>query len=605
MASSVFEHDSRFWDTFVRMCRAARPGGHIYVNAPSNGTVHRYPRDCWRFYPDAGLALAEHARSCGLEIDFVESFIGRRHSDVWNDFVAVFRKGPSSEPLNTAFVYQRYPSMNARTWQSHDVYGEGDETEDMDLINKLRARTDALTQEVTSLMAERTEHEELRIELDTAHARALELEARLERSIDAPVHAELQAQLSASETLSLRRESDAQAAEQDASQARLEVVEVKQQIDTLRSALDEKQQRQGELEEEVARLSEALGQASSAQSQSLESAARADGLIASLESNLRQRQEEIEQAWAQSERAVEERDQSLENENAIRAVARKLEDRLAKADKWVFDLARERRSLEASVAKLDMKLGAADRMVAKLEAREGSLMLELAERRAEARIVSQGLAELSNLDPFSIGIRNETDALDRRWQSQDHPLASVMTLLHAFSQANHALSEGKSMLHTDVEMLVERLTARERALGQSGAEKAETRSTLNALRAEAIGFHKRAAEAEEELGQIKMQQGSQNRTVTALNSRCAEKDRMLAWFRRVHDVLAMSNRGWRAMLPAPMRRRRDLEVLRRHGLFDGDAYLKRYPDVAKAGVDPLKHYIRFGMSEGRHLDVGA
>ena len=32
------------------------PGGHVYVNAPSNGGVHRYPLDCWRFYPDAGLA---------------------------------------------------------------------------------------------------------------------------------------------------------------------------------------------------------------------------------------------------------------------------------------------------------------------------------------------------------------------------------------------------------------------------------------------------------------------------------------------------------------------------------------------------------------------
>jgi hypothetical protein len=46
MVSSVFEHDSTFWRTFVQMVQKAKPGSHIYVRAPSNGTVHRYPQDC-------------------------------------------------------------------------------------------------------------------------------------------------------------------------------------------------------------------------------------------------------------------------------------------------------------------------------------------------------------------------------------------------------------------------------------------------------------------------------------------------------------------------------------------------------------------------------
>src|SRR5438045_6522994 len=58
MASSVFEHDPCFWMAFVQMCRATRAGGYIYVNAPSNGVIHGYPRDNWRFYPDSGTALA-------------------------------------------------------------------------------------------------------------------------------------------------------------------------------------------------------------------------------------------------------------------------------------------------------------------------------------------------------------------------------------------------------------------------------------------------------------------------------------------------------------------------------------------------------------------
>ena len=33
----------------------------FYLNAPSNGEFHRYPVDCWRFYPDAGGALGDLA----------------------------------------------------------------------------------------------------------------------------------------------------------------------------------------------------------------------------------------------------------------------------------------------------------------------------------------------------------------------------------------------------------------------------------------------------------------------------------------------------------------------------------------------------------------
>jgi len=90
VASSVFEHDSIFWKTFEEMVRVCRKGGYLYISAPSNGKVHRYPRDAWRFYPDAGIALAEFGSMHKMEFKLVESFIGRQDEDMWNDFVAVF-----------------------------------------------------------------------------------------------------------------------------------------------------------------------------------------------------------------------------------------------------------------------------------------------------------------------------------------------------------------------------------------------------------------------------------------------------------------------------------------------------------------------------------
>lgn len=43
----------------------------------------------------------------------------------------------------------------------------------------------------------------------------------------------------------------------------------------------------------------------------------------------------------------------------------------------------------------------------------------------------------------------------------------------------------------------------------------------------------------------------------------------------------------------------DLPALQRLGVFDREGYLRRYPDVAAAGIDPLLHYAVRGAAEGR------
>ncbi len=41
--------------------------------------------------------------------------------------------------------------------------------------------------------------------------------------------------------------------------------------------------------------------------------------------------------------------------------------------------------------------------------------------------------------------------------------------------------------------------------------------------------------------------------------------------------------------------------LSKTGLFDRDAYARAYPDTAKSGLDPLHHYVRFGIHAGRNF----
>src|SRR5580658_1953172 len=78
VSSSALEHDPIFWLTFAELCRITKPGGYIYLSAPSNGYVHRHPLDCWRFYPDAAQGLAEWGRLQGMDVTVVETFTAER-----------------------------------------------------------------------------------------------------------------------------------------------------------------------------------------------------------------------------------------------------------------------------------------------------------------------------------------------------------------------------------------------------------------------------------------------------------------------------------------------------------------------------------------------
>ena len=98
VSTSCFEHDPCFWITFKEMCRIVRLGGYIYINAPSNGSYHKYPGDNWRFYSDAGQALSFWS---GKKMDIhedvypvkvVETFHVLPLEDHWIDFVAIFER---------------------------------------------------------------------------------------------------------------------------------------------------------------------------------------------------------------------------------------------------------------------------------------------------------------------------------------------------------------------------------------------------------------------------------------------------------------------------------------------------------------------------------
>jgi len=95
VCSSVFEHSEFFWELYVEILRILKPRGVLYLCVPSNGNFHRYPVDCYRFYPDAGIGLAKWGQKKGFNSILLESFIQNQDRSQWNDFVAVFLKDES------------------------------------------------------------------------------------------------------------------------------------------------------------------------------------------------------------------------------------------------------------------------------------------------------------------------------------------------------------------------------------------------------------------------------------------------------------------------------------------------------------------------------
>ena len=471
MATSVFEHDPCFWMTFLEMCRKTKEGGYLYINAPSNGIVHRYPEDSWRFYPDSGKALAKWAISQGQAVTLVESFCADRENDIWNDFVAVFRKGRITKTLPKVFLHEHVASTNVLTWKSDEVINPRDETQDM-----LIART--------------------------ANDRAVHAEGKL--------------------------------AEADGERVR--ALELDDQCRKLRA----------ECESLEARLSEAD---------------KARDSLQMVESELRQRQEEIEQTRAEVARLRSERDAigsklgGAEERLAAEAAARdQLEAALAQ---WkslqerekarAADLQAANERLTRSYAEMERDLRDSEAGLAKLRAELGS---DLEQARAEVKHVGARSAELQ--------VANERLTRDRT------ELGDKLTASEA------RLNELRDKLGSDLQRANAELSDEKRAV-QSGESK--------------------LAERYRELAVL----------TTMLRQREEENQNLLErldWFASIQSNLKNHPRWWNLM-PDSWRSERQHRRLQRLGLFDGPAYLERYPDVAAEGMDPLDHYLRHGIGEGR------
>jgi SAM-dependent methyltransferase len=99
ISNNVFEHIAFPWATFLEICRVLKPGGLVFLVAPSRGQRHGNP-DCWRYYPDSMRSFAAIGRMnlVELHVDLPPRLpngrpdYGAIGTNWWGDAVGVFRK---------------------------------------------------------------------------------------------------------------------------------------------------------------------------------------------------------------------------------------------------------------------------------------------------------------------------------------------------------------------------------------------------------------------------------------------------------------------------------------------------------------------------------
>lgn len=139
VSSSVFEHSEMFWVLYLEMLRILKPHGILYLNVPSNGDVHRWPVDCWRFYPDSGKALVTWAKHNSINAALLESYISSQNKGIWNDFVAVFAKDESYvDKFPTRILDTKQDFWNGLKYGSDDFLKFATISEDQKKVEVMR-----------------------------------------------------------------------------------------------------------------------------------------------------------------------------------------------------------------------------------------------------------------------------------------------------------------------------------------------------------------------------------------------------------------------------------------------------------------------------------
>jgi hypothetical protein len=329
--------------------------------------------------------------------------------------------------------------------------------------------------------------------------------------------------------------------------------------------------------------------------------------IGVLESDLRQRHEEIDQTRAE-----------LERQKCIAAThhleKKKLRGQLAEANRWIFRLAGERHELEIFAANAKQKIDAAK----KLEDARRAEMTRLDRRLSKAK------RELQTQNREGVILAQSNEALRATVADAEEKLKSLQAAhcieLHEIGLELRRLADERGMaehLKQRAEVEADRSSAEVHKLTQvilaNGDELRRYDTLLTSLQAENTHLTGRVAT-------LSAQLADRDQSYSSLLDKCAEltaeiqtkleqlgaQDQALKdeielreWLRRLCSFLLQRTPAWWALMPKKWQMRWKLGRLAKAGLFDAATYRNVNSDVAMSDVHPLRHYVSHGIDEGR------
>ena len=267
-------------------------------------------------------------------------------------------------------------------------------------------------------------------------------------------------------------------------------------------------------------------------------------------------------------------------ESALRTLQADAETSARQSDaaaEHASQLADQLAMVDASEADLRATLTQAESRVAIVELENKTIREEL-------------LASHNDLERTTRALDEQRSAYDQAMQT----VAELTTHLQAARQDSAAAMESAGELRrlhafatSQIAVVAEELEQAREALhaantaNQELASRCESQSHEIAINRSLAG---RLSNAEMEL--------------TRAHARAEEQAGIIDFLRGAMTIAIDRNR-WFAGLAFQIDQSRRNAALNERGLFDAKGYLARYPDVARDARDPLLHYVRHGIDEGR------
>ena len=285
------------------------------------------------------------------------------------------------------------------------------------------------------------------------------------------------------------------------------------------------------------------------------------------------------------------------------------------------DLIEERDTLSQSVEALKIKSETAAQDADDLRHARNAMAEALSHERETCRVLTQSVEDMRharNLMAEALERERKTaaDVLETtrgRLEHERNLLAEALenerkTAADLLETTRGTLEHERNLLAEALENEREARAAGAAALqsltGESERERKAAAEALEALRNTLVHERNLLAEAlEAERQQRTELEASTTREREALRRALEESRAKTLWMRQALGLILPSGDGTRrlalSMLPAAWNLRKARARLKREGVFDGAAYLEANPDLPGHGVDPLTHYVRHGIAEGR------